>query len=727
MGLAPFSWPWRIIGINLIAVAAALALAWALVPYPVQAVSVFSPIPLLMGCLGALAAVLGLRLWRRAAALVMAIPERHFDIGAFALATAASLVVMLVVFDRVPHVSDSITYYFMAKMFAAGHLSLPEQAWPEFVTYHFFIDDGRMYGIFPPGWPLVLAPGMLLGVPWLVTPLLSGGLALVTVWLARRLISEPAARLTPVIYLFSPFFLFQGSEYMAHPLAALLTAGGALIMARAWQQRNLSPWLSALLGFCAGWLLMTRPLEGVIGAAVLAAFGLGTLATRRLRLRQLVPAATVSLLLLVALLGYNHHLTGSSMLFPQDLFFIKTDPSPKCHSLGFGEFIGCITEHGPDVYEDGYNPANAWTTTHRRLASLYTHFMGWPLLVLLPVLALLLIRRRRTAVGLWLWFILWTGVYALFYYHGNCYGPRMLYAAFPALVMLAAMVLSHIGDGLASVKTPSQFRRLRWYLVIVLLVVMTGTAAMVSIPQLGKVYHRFRNIDRRLQKAVQEADVHNVVVFVPGTDVDYGLGFMFNDPDFNGDVVYAQSWGDQDYIFARYMGRRGLRARPFDNHLYPIEPGPPGVLRIEGESRVHTMQWAPGSSKPFAVFIKDSGIEDADDNYVLYYPGGSPGDWFSFRMYVFDDGTYNLMLRILEASYCSPFELLIDGKAVGRADPRGADEGRLVETLFENIHLTKGKHTFRFNTLEESYIDGEYGVGIDVMELRTVSPGKKSP
>jgi len=727
MGLAPSSWPWRIIATNLIALLVALGLGWALVPHPASALGMFSPIPLLTGCLAALAAVLGMPLWRRVLPAIMAVPNRWFDLSVFIITAVFSGIVMFCVFDAVPHVSDSIAYYFMAKIFAAGHLSLPEHPWPEFVTYHFFISDGQMFGIFPPGWPMVLASGMLLGAPWLVTPLLSGGVAVVTLRLGRRLLGEAPARLVPVIFLFSPFFLFQSSEFMAHTLAALLACGGVLLMVRAWQEKHLSVWLSALLGFCAGWLLMTRPLEGIIAGVALLVFGGATLGTRRLTLRQLVPAALVSFGLLLCLLAYNHHLTGSAWLFPQDLFFIKTDPSPKCHSLGFGEHIGCITEHGADIYDDGYNLTNAWTTTRRRLASLYTHFMGWPLLILLTVFSLFLARRRRIVLGLWLWFMLWTGAYALFYYHGNCYGPRMLYAAFPPLVLLSAVVLTDLGAGLASQKKPSQFRRLRWYVALVLLGIMCGTAAMVSIPSLGKMYKRFRNIDPRLQEAVEEADVHNVVIFVPGTDVDYGLGFMFNTPDFDSDVVYAQSWGDQDYLFARYMGRRGLRARPFDNYLYPIEKGEPGVIRVEGESRIHGMRWADHSSKPFPVFIKDAGIEDADDNHLLYYPGGSPGDWFSFRMHVFDTGRYDLMLRVLESSYCSPFELLIDGTPVGRFDPRGADEGRLVETVFKDIAIDAGMHTFRFNTTEESFIDGEYGVGIDIMELRPRRLDAKSP
>jgi hypothetical protein len=43
------------------------------------------------------------------------------------------------------------------------------------------VNNGKFYAWAPPGWPLLLLPGILLGVPWLVNPVL-GALTLPVVY-----------------------------------------------------------------------------------------------------------------------------------------------------------------------------------------------------------------------------------------------------------------------------------------------------------------------------------------------------------------------------------------------------------------------------------------------------------------------------------------------------------------------------------------------------------------
>ena len=130
----------------------------------------------------------------------------------------------VVVLDSVPHIADSVAYLFQAKYFAAGKLYLaapPDAA--AFRMDHTIIDDQKWYGIFPPGWPAVLAIGVGGGTPWLVNPVLAGLNVVLLHKLVARLYSRQLAHLAAVLLAVSPMFLFTSASFMSHSLSALCT------------------------------------------------------------------------------------------------------------------------------------------------------------------------------------------------------------------------------------------------------------------------------------------------------------------------------------------------------------------------------------------------------------------------------------------------------------------------------------------------------------------------
>jgi hypothetical protein len=121
-----------------------------------------------------------------------------------------------VVFGRIPHVQDSIAQFFQARIFAHGRLWMPSPPLREFFDYAHIINDGRWYSQYPPGHSLLLVPGIWLGVPWLVNPLL-GGLSVVGIFLLTRdVFGRAAARAASVLAVLSPFLVLMASEFMAH-------------------------------------------------------------------------------------------------------------------------------------------------------------------------------------------------------------------------------------------------------------------------------------------------------------------------------------------------------------------------------------------------------------------------------------------------------------------------------------------------------------------------------
>jgi hypothetical protein len=95
------------------------------------------------------------------------------------------------VLDGLPHTPDSLVYLLQATWLLDGSLSgevLPIQ---DFLTVPYtYVVGNRWLAHYPPGWPLLLAVGLAVGMPWLVAPLL-GGLYILLLYLTGRELNNP--------------------------------------------------------------------------------------------------------------------------------------------------------------------------------------------------------------------------------------------------------------------------------------------------------------------------------------------------------------------------------------------------------------------------------------------------------------------------------------------------------------------------------------------------------
>ena len=93
-----------------------------------------------------------------------------------------------------PRIIDATSYFLEARSIAAGSFSFhaPDPTAAFRGRFLLASSDGHRLGvIFPPGFPLVLSLGVLLGVPLLVGPALGALLVAATYGLARALGIEP--------------------------------------------------------------------------------------------------------------------------------------------------------------------------------------------------------------------------------------------------------------------------------------------------------------------------------------------------------------------------------------------------------------------------------------------------------------------------------------------------------------------------------------------------------
>jgi hypothetical protein len=200
-------------------------------------------------------------------------------------------------------ISDESAYMFQARVFQAGELKAPpmpgaslnhSEVPPEIYFEQTIQTPKGWFAKYPPGWPLVLALGYLLHVPWLVNPAL--GLAqLAIAWWIAHLWGRNTQILAVLLAATSSFMLVSSVGYMAHAvegtisilaLAVLLKGIGgkklswiALCFLLVVTATQIRPYTGAVLGLlCAGicffeyrndwpFLLRTSAIAGLGGAA----------------------------------------------------------------------------------------------------------------------------------------------------------------------------------------------------------------------------------------------------------------------------------------------------------------------------------------------------------------------------------------------------------------------------------------------------------------------------
>lgn len=439
------------------------------------------------------------RWWSELTARVMAVPSRVFIIVACAIALALTLFFTWYSFGARPTTADEIAQLWHARMLLAGRLAMPADPNPEFFAIDNIIDRPLWMSQFPIGGPAVLAIGVLLGVPWLLNPVLTALTALNVYTFARRAYGEALARAAVLVFALSPMVLIMGATYMNHtPTAWLVTL--ALAALPAWRGTDDPGKLrraAALIGASAGAAVTLRPLDGVVVTAVIGLFALGVAVRDRPRARSLLIAIAAGAVPVALLLYANWRTTGNPLRFGYEVLWGAN------HSLGLHD-------------DPTGNPHTAWRALLlgvKYAVQLNWIAMSWPVPILLIVGAGLLMSRRpnRWDVLLLAMFGAQLLVYAFYWHDGQFVGPRFLFAAVPALLILTARAAFIAGDRLRGAG-----RRV----AMVLLPVCLGVSWLRTMPPFGvqALAVEFRESRTRLKvdppREVMNGTVQNALIFV---------------------------------------------------------------------------------------------------------------------------------------------------------------------------------------------------------------------
>ncbi len=353
---------------------------------------------------------------------VRALPGLVCGVTLAAAAFAAGAILSRILFAHNPHLVDSVAQLFQAKIFAGASLTAPApREFEFFAASHLVQHAGRWFSQYPPGHPMLLAAGVLAGVPWLVNPLFAAGTLVLIYAAARRLLGEGSARLAALLLLLSPFVLFMSASYMNHVTNAFFLALALLAAVQADEAEARAGW-PLLLGASLGCAAMIRPLESVAWAVVL---GIWLLVRRGWKPAALAGGA--GLVSVMPLLAYNALTTGHPLRFG---YMLLWGPG---HGLGFHT----------DPWGEPFTPLKSFAVTALDFQRLNVMLFGWPFPSLLFLVAALLVaaidpRLRRVAALLVLLLLAAPAAYFFYWHRDNYLGPRFVYpSVIPALLLTA--------------------------------------------------------------------------------------------------------------------------------------------------------------------------------------------------------------------------------------------------------------------------------------------------
>ncbi len=344
--------------------------------------------------------------------------------GAFVLYA----VIARVVFSGRPLLIDEIVQLFQARIYTAGHLSLPVATHREFFSILHVVDTGdKVYSQFPPGGPAMLALGELVHAPWLVGPVCGA----LSVALFARLVrlTDPDAPPTfhagaSALFAVAPFGAFMFGSHMNHATTLLWLLVATLGLAKVVGSETPQAGWAFVNGIGLGAAAAIRPLDA-FAFALPAAVWLLVLAWRDKRRWPDAIASGIGVAIpFGAMMWVNAQTTGSPLLFGYEVLW------GKAHGLGFHTAPWGAT----------HTPSRGLELISLYVTRLQTYLFETPFPSMLPVIAALALTRRLSALDRYLLVsaTLLGGFYFAYWHDGFFLGPRFVFPWLPVLVLFAA-------------------------------------------------------------------------------------------------------------------------------------------------------------------------------------------------------------------------------------------------------------------------------------------------
>jgi hypothetical protein len=447
------------------------------------------------------------------------------------LGTAAGGFVFLRVFGAMPGFGDEMNYLIQGRIFASGHLFVPEPPTAEFFRVGWmdmFGADGKVWGFHPPGNSLILAIGWLLNISWLTVPIVFGLNLLVQYLLAREVVGEGAWPFVHVAIVgTSHYVLSLSSSYMAHAPSFLFISLFYLYILRF--EKTDRGALLLLASACLGFAFIIRPISAVLAAVIPLVFVLR--GWRKERTAWYAAAFLCGLGIASSIFLYTWAITGR-FTFP---YAIK---GPEV-----GQTLWVRISRGWDVhFTNIFRNSNEF---QHRVHSF--GILGNALFFFVPALTWPRQRERKPLALAYSSFVFFALGHSFLHWYGWKWEPRMLFdVSFLFFLLSTAGVKTLVellpaGGHAARVTSWAVAGALFWVLAF-------------DLPyRFGTEYRKYNLAPNGVHDEIRRQNLHDAIVFF-GAERPYSCYTPMNTVTFDGDVIYAKAQGDlNDYrLLARF-------------------------------------------------------------------------------------------------------------------------------------------------------------------------------
>jgi hypothetical protein len=488
-------------------------------------------------------------------------------LGLSLLAVLAGFLVHELVFEGLAHIEDEMAYLWQAQVMARGQISLASPAEPKSFLYPFVVDyGGQRFGKYPPGWPGVLALGEILGLRFLVNPLLGGLGVWLTYLLGKRVFGETVGLLAAGLTLTSPFFLMNSGSLLSHPLGLVLSAAFALCWLEAFASPNQKrPWLfTSGAALCLGMLILTRPYSAIAIALPFAVHGLVVLVRGpgQMRLR-LLAFGVATLLLGMLLFAWQYALTGDALLNPYTLWW-------EYDKVGFGPGHGHRAE--------GHSLFQARINTEFSIEVGKYDLFGWGRYswIFLPIGLAAMIKNWRGLLlaGVFPSLVL---LYMGYWIGSSLFGPRYYYEGLYSLSLTSAVGIAWLAGWprLPGTAFPNYagWRRLQPLLITALVALLVATNLIFYTPlRLGNMTGLY-GVQRAYQEPFTDPEMLAlapalIIVHPERKWIEYGTLLELQNPFYDTPFIFIVNRSPEHNAaaIAQFPERTVY-------HYYPNEPG----------------------------------------------------------------------------------------------------------------------------------------------------------
>ncbi len=488
------------------------------------------------GTLGAAALAWGLTPLMRRLGPVARVLRDHDRAVTFALAlaaAAASAVIGLALLRGQVVTDDEYVYLFQSRLLLAGHAALPAPAIGPFLVNVFVqVADGRWFGQYPPGHPLMLVPGVLAGWPHLVPVVLAAANVLLVAAVLREITGRGWALAGAALLVTSPLYLLTGATLLSHMSSLFALSLATLAVLRLRHGNRVVLGLAAGLGL--GLLFLTRPYTAVT-IGLFPGVALLWVTVRRRAWKALVAAALAALACAVFFLLYNRAVSGDPFVTGYQAL------RPNQIEFGFGPVV-------PGYYD--HTPLKGLRNVALLAVRFHAWVWGWPL-ALLPLLFLRGLSGLRRNAARMAGLMVGTGLLSYLFYWSigvNDTGPVKTYE-----LLLPAAVLTVLGAERAAARW-GRAPVAAWAVAS-----LVATAAIFWPPHLRHLRAVSEAVAEPLRVVENEVEPP-AVVFVTNVQLPVGRSWVYGRPnprpDLSDPVIYVRDLGPDDRRLMALMPQR---------------------------------------------------------------------------------------------------------------------------------------------------------------------------